>query len=176
LRQTKRQCGERGEFKEFIMQFRRKSLIDMTFKPNSEERRFALRLALRLPIVVSGRADEGATWSEPTETENISTTGALFQLNQNVQVGDKLYIRSHRPDGIPVEVMAEVIRHASSSNGVAHVGVAVREAAEGWIRLFVAWVADDQPPGLSDSEEQFDETVSPLEMNGFELKTVAEII
>jgi hypothetical protein len=35
-------------------------------QPQFEEKRFALRMALRLPIVVSGRADDGAAWSEPT--------------------------------------------------------------------------------------------------------------
>ena len=37
-----------------------------------EERRFALRMALRLSIVVSGRADDGAAWSETTETDRKS--------------------------------------------------------------------------------------------------------
>jgi len=68
-----------------------------------EERRFALRMALRLPIVVSGRAEDGAAWSEPTETDDISTSGALFHLNQKVSIGEKLYIRAHRPDGSPAE-------------------------------------------------------------------------
>ena len=30
-------------------------------------------MALRLPIVVSGRSEDGAAWSEPTETDDIST-------------------------------------------------------------------------------------------------------
>ena len=38
-----------------------------------EEKRFALRMALRLPIVVSGRADDGAAWSEPTETDEFES-------------------------------------------------------------------------------------------------------
>ena len=62
---------------------------------NSEERRFALRMALRLPIVVSGRSEDGAAWSEPTETDDISTSGALFHLNQKVAIGEKLYIRTN---------------------------------------------------------------------------------
>ena len=73
-------------------------------QPQFEEKRFALRMALRLPIVVSGRAEDGAAWSEPTETDDISTLGALFQLNQKISEGETLYIRSHRPDGVPVEV------------------------------------------------------------------------
>ena len=101
-------------------------------------------MALRLPIVVSGRADDGAAWSEPTETDDISTLGALFQLNQKVANGDNLYIRSHRPDGVPVEVKAQVVRIAPAVYGTARVGVNIIEPKENWLRLFVAWVADDQ--------------------------------
>jgi hypothetical protein len=60
---------------------------------NNEERRFALRMALRLPIVISGRAEDGSAWSEPTETDDISTSGALFHLNQKVNRGERLYLR-----------------------------------------------------------------------------------
>ena len=108
-----------------------------------EEKRFALRMALRLPIVVSGRAEDGATWSEPTETDDISTLGALFQLNQQVNSGDQLYIRSHRPNGVPVEVKANVVRVIPASYGTLRVGVAIDEPKEAWLRLFVAWIADD---------------------------------
>jgi hypothetical protein len=108
-----------------------------------EEKRFALRMALRLPIVVSGKADDGATWSEPTETDDISTLGALFQLNQPIANGDSLYIRSHRPNGVPVEVKARVVRVMPASYGTSRVGVAIEEPKESWLRLFVAWIADD---------------------------------
>ena len=100
-------------------------------------------MALRLPIVVSGRADDGATWSEPTETDDISTIGALFQLNQKIAQGDSLYIRSHRPDGVPVEVKATAVRLTPASYGTTRVGVSIVEPKESWMRLFVAWVADD---------------------------------
>jgi hypothetical protein len=109
-----------------------------------EEKRFALRMALRLPIVVSGRADDGAAWSEPTETDDISTTGTLFHLNQPVAPGENLYLRSHRPDGVPVEVKAQVVRIAPAVYGTARVGVSITEPKENWLRLFVSWVADDQ--------------------------------
>lgn len=112
-------------------------------QPQHEEKRFALRMALRLPIVVSGRADDGATWSEPTETDDISTLGALFQLNQKISQGDSLYIRSHRPDGVPVEVKAYAARVLPASYGTTRVGVAIVESKESWLRLFVAWIADD---------------------------------
>ena len=71
----------------------------MSTPPNNEEKRLTLRMALRLPIVVSGRSEDGAAWSEPTETDDISTMGALFHLNQKVQPGERLYLRAHRPDG-----------------------------------------------------------------------------
>ncbi|MGC2236328.1 MAG: PilZ domain-containing protein [Pyrinomonadaceae bacterium] len=109
-----------------------------------EEKRFALRMALRLPIVVSGRSDDGAAWSEPTETDDISTTGALFHLNQKISNGESLYLRSHRPDGVPVEVKAQVVRVAPAIYGTARVGVAIIEPKDNWLRLFVAWIADDQ--------------------------------
>ena len=114
-----------------------------TTQPLFEEKRFALRMALRLPIVVSGRSDDGATWSEPTETDDISTLGALFQLNQPISQGDSLYIRSHRPNGVPVEVKAQVVRVIPASYGTSRIGVAIEEQKESWLRLFVAWIADD---------------------------------
>ena len=100
-------------------------------------------MALRLPIVVSGRTEDGAAWSEPTETDDISTLGALFQLNQDVEHGESLYIRSHRPDGVPVEVKAKVVRLTPANYGTTRVGVAIVESKESWLRLFVAWIADD---------------------------------
>ncbi|MEJ7623704.1 MAG: PilZ domain-containing protein [Pyrinomonadaceae bacterium] len=112
-------------------------------QPQFEEKRFALRMALRLPIVVSGRTDDGATWSEPTETDDISTLGALFQLNQPIAHGDSLYIRSHRPNGVPVEVKAQVVRVIAANYGTSRIGVAIDEPKESWLRLFVAWIADD---------------------------------
>ena len=121
-------------------------------KPFDGERRFALRMALRLPVVVSGRADDGSAWSEPTETDDISTLGALFHLNQKVSRGDQLYVRAHRPDGSPIEATAKVIRIAPAIYGTARIGVQIVEPADNWLRLFVAWVADEQ--GSPSSEEE----------------------
>jgi hypothetical protein len=123
----------------------------MSTPQNNEERRFALRMALRLAIVVSGRAEDGAAWSEPTETDDISTSGALFHLNQKVTKGERLYIRAHRPDGSPIEVTAMVVRVAPAIYGTARVGVSISEPMENWLRLFVSWVADEQP-APADSE------------------------
>jgi hypothetical protein len=108
-------------------------------------------MALRLPIVVSGRAEDGAAWSEPTETDDISTGGALFHLNQKVNKGERLYLRAHRPDGAPIEVTVMVVRVAPAIYGTARVGVSISEPVENWLRLFVSWVADEQP-GQADSD------------------------
>ena len=124
-----------------------------TSQPQFEEKRFALRMALRLPIVVSGRSDDGAAWSEPTETEDISTLGALFHLNQDVAVGENLYIRSHRPDGVPVEVKAKIVRNSPGNYGTSRIGVTIIESNENWLRLFVAWIADDNVEEIEDDAE-----------------------
>jgi hypothetical protein len=118
---------------------------------NNEERRFALRMALRLPIVVSGRAADGSAWSEPTETDDLSTSGTLFHLNQKVGRGERLYLRAHRPDGAPIEVTAIVVRTAPAIYGTARVGVQIAEPTEDGLRLFVSWVADEQP-AVGDAE------------------------
>ncbi len=125
-----------------------------TTQSQYDEKRFALRMALRLPIVVSGRTEDGATWSEPTETDNISTTGALFHLNQEVSPDEVLYIRSHRPDGVPVEVKAKIIRTAPSAHGTTRIGVAITEPKDSWLRLFVSWVADDKPNEDEETEAE----------------------
>ena len=124
-----------------------------TSQSQFEEKRFALRMALRLPIVVSGRTDDGSAWSEPTETEDISTLGALFHLNQSVNVGENLYLRSHRPDGVPVEVTAKVVRNAAAAHGTSRVGVAITELKESWLRLFVAWIADDNLAAIDEDDD-----------------------
>jgi hypothetical protein len=120
---------------------------------NNEERRFALRMALRLPIVISGRAEDGSAWSEPTETDDISTSGTLFHLNQKVTRGERLYLRAHRPDGAPIEVTVIVVRVAPAIYGTARVGVQIAEPTENWLRLFVSWVADDQPSAADSAAE-----------------------
>lgn len=111
---------------------------------SSEEKRFALRMALRIPVVVSGRTSDGSAWSEPTETDNISTAGALFHLNQAVSRNDRLFLRAQRPDGTPIEVTAMVMHIAPAVYGTARIGVQIIDPVENWLRLFVSWVADEQ--------------------------------
>jgi hypothetical protein len=123
-------------------------------KPINEERRLALRIARHLQIVVSGRTEDGSAWSEPTTTDDISTIGALFHLNQKVARGDQLYLRAHRPDGSSVEVTARVVRTAPAIYGTARVGVQILEPMENWYRLFVAWVADEQTAPEAEADKQ----------------------
>jgi hypothetical protein len=122
----------------------------------NEERRFALRMALRLPVIVSGRSGDGAAWCEPTETDDISTSGAFFHLNQNVNRGERVQLRAHLPDDTPVEVTAMVIRIAPAVYGTARIGVQICEPVENWLHLFVLWIAEAQPgnpeSNLSSSE------------------------
>ncbi len=131
-----------------------------TLTNNQDEKRFALRMALRLPIVVSGRADDGAAWSEPTETDDISTSGALFHLNQKINKGEQLYVRAHKPDGAPIEVTATVVRVAPAIYGTARIGVAISEPMDNWLRLFVSWVADESPAALEDGSGSVDTSPS----------------
>jgi hypothetical protein len=115
----------------------------MSVTAGNEERRFALRMALRLSVVVSGRAEDGAAWSEPTQTDDVSTAGALFHLNQKVRCGERLYMRAHHLDGTAVEVMATVVRVAPAVYDTTRVGVEISGPADEWQRLFVSWVADE---------------------------------
>jgi PilZ domain len=123
---------------------------------NEEEKRFALRMAVRIGIVVSGRAEDGSSWSEPTETDDISTAGALFHLNQKVTRGERLFLRAHKPDGTAIEATATVIRLAPAVYGTARVGVQIAEPADNWLRLFVSWVADEQPAPPPDLDSDDD--------------------
>ena len=67
---------------------------------------------------------------------------------------ENLYVRSHRPDGVPVEVKARVVRSTPAVRGTARIGVAIVEPMEEWLRLFVAWVADDQPASETDDSDE----------------------
>ena len=44
---------------------------------------------------------------------------------------------------VPVEVKAKVVRLAPSTYGTSRVGVTIVESKDNWLRLFVAWIADD---------------------------------
>jgi PilZ domain len=117
----------------------------------NEDRRVALRMALRLPLVVSGRTRDGSAWSEPTETDDISTIGASFHLNQKVKIGDALYIRAHQPDGSSIEATATIVRQSPAIYGTARLGVQIIDQSDVWTRLFVSWVADQESASSSRS-------------------------
>ena len=61
-------------------------------------------------------------------------------------------LRAHRPDGAPIEVTVTVARVAPAIYGTARVGVSISEPVENWLRLFVSWVADEQPAPYTDNE------------------------
>jgi len=44
---------------------------------------------------------------------------------------------------VPVEVKAQVVRLSQGSHGTSRVGVSIIEQKEAWLRLYVAWIADD---------------------------------
>ncbi len=46
-----------------------------------------------------------------------------------------------------------VVRVAPAIYGTARVGVSISEPSENWLRLFVSWVADEQP-AQSDAEPE----------------------
>jgi hypothetical protein len=45
-----------------------------------------------------------------------------------------------------------VVRVAPAIYGTARVGVQIAEPTENWLRLFVSWVADEQPVTQTDSD------------------------
>lgn len=100
---------------------------------------------LHLPIVVSKFSDDSEDWSEPTETNDVSIYGAMFHLNHQVNVNESLYLRSHLPEGIPVEVKAKVVWISPETPGSAGLGVAITELTDNWLKLFVAWIDGDLP-------------------------------
>lgn len=118
----------------------------MTKKAQSqfEEKRFALRMAFRLPLIVSGKSADGTAWSEPTETDDMSTTGVLFHLNRKTSADETISIRSHRSDGLSVDVAARVLRTSKTAQGTNIVAAAVTEPLEDWLCLFSSWVAEDK--------------------------------
>lgn len=118
----------------------------MTKKAQSqfEEKRFALRMAFHLPIIVSGKSADGTAWSEPTETDDMSTTGVLFHLNRKISADENISIRSHRSDGLSVDVAARVMRTSKTVQGTNIVAAAVTGSMEDWLCLFSSWAAEDK--------------------------------
>ncbi len=65
-----------------------------------DNRRFELRLALPLSVIIEGTQANGKNFSEKTFIENISSTGAYFRLQALVTVGTKLLLKIELPSSI----------------------------------------------------------------------------
>lgn len=65
-----------------------------------ENRRFELRLALPLSVIIEGTQANGKNFSEKTFIENISSTGAYFKLQALVTVGTKLLLKIELPSSL----------------------------------------------------------------------------
>ncbi len=65
-----------------------------------ENRRFELRLALPLSVIIEGTQANGQNFSEKTFIENISSTGAYFSLRALVTVGTKLLLKIELPSSL----------------------------------------------------------------------------
>ena len=65
-----------------------------------ENRRFELRLALPLSVIIEGTQANGQNFSEKTFIENISSTGAYFRLQALVTVGAKLLLKIELPSSL----------------------------------------------------------------------------
>ncbi len=63
-------------------------------------RRFELRLALPLSVIIEGTQANGQNFSEKTIIENISSTGAYFRLQALVTVGTKLRLKIELPSSL----------------------------------------------------------------------------
>lgn len=111
---------------------------------DGKEKRLESRIALHLPIVISGRGEDGTAWCEPALTCDISISGALFHLNQRVEKGERLQLRTHTPDGTPTEVTAMVIYSTPAVYGTTRIGVQIAEPTEEWLRFYTSWVTDEQ--------------------------------
>ncbi len=65
-----------------------------------DNRRFELRLALPLSVIIEGMQANGQNFSEKTFIENISSSGAYFRLQALVTVGAKLLLKIELPSSL----------------------------------------------------------------------------
>src|SRR5829696_10365344 len=119
------------------------------------ERRIRGRMALRLPLVVTGVSADGAAWCEPTESEDVSTAGASFRLSNEVGVGDRLRLRA-QPCGAreTVETEVVVVHTAPAPFGGTRAGVLVSGPTEAWLRFYLSWAGETEgaPEGAAVTE------------------------
>ncbi len=65
-----------------------------------DNRRLEFRLELPLPAIIEGTLIDGQNFSEETLIENISSTGAYFELEALVTVGAKLLLKVDLPSSL----------------------------------------------------------------------------
>ncbi len=67
---------------------------------NKDNRRIEFRLELPLSAVIEGILANGQSFSEKTMIENISSTGAYFELKAIITVGAKLLLKVELPSSL----------------------------------------------------------------------------
>jgi len=65
-----------------------------------DNRRLEFRLELPLPAIIEGTLIDGQNFTEDTMIENISSTGAYFELEALVTVGAKLLLKVDLPSSL----------------------------------------------------------------------------
>ncbi len=65
-----------------------------------DNRRFEFRLDLPLSAIIEGMLANGQSFSEKTMIENISSTGAYFELKALITVGAKLLLKVELPSSL----------------------------------------------------------------------------
>ena len=67
---------------------------------NKDNRRIEFRLELPLSAIIEGILANGQSFSEKTMIENISSTGAYFELKALITVGAKLLLKIELPSSL----------------------------------------------------------------------------
>ncbi len=67
---------------------------------SKDNRRIELRLYLPLSAIIEGTLANGQSFSEKTMIENISSTGAYFELKALITVGAKLLLKVELPSSL----------------------------------------------------------------------------
>ena len=111
------------------------------------DRRLRGRVALRLPIVVTGAVEGGASWCEPSQTEDISPVGLSLRLLSGVRVGDILRLRGQTCGAREtMEVDAVVIHATASPFGGTRAGISITGRTGNWLRFYDSWAEEASAP------------------------------
>ena len=85
-----------------------------------KERRRTLRVALTWPLTVHGKTDLGERLCAQAFTQSISRNGALFQLEENVRLGQNLIVVN---DHTAQSMESRVVSIHRARDGKQYVGV-----------------------------------------------------